>query len=59
LIAVAPFDVRRVGVAFEVPFFVIQGRDAHVTAFSAAEAYVVEIHARRKAFTPIDGGHYA
>jgi pimeloyl-ACP methyl ester carboxylesterase len=57
--AVAAFDARQVGVAFEVPFFVIQGRDDHVTAFAAAEAYVAEIRAPRKAFVPIDGGHFA
>jgi pimeloyl-ACP methyl ester carboxylesterase len=57
--AVAAFDARQVGVAFEVPFFVVQGRDDHVTAFAAAEAYVAEIHAPRKAFIAIDGGHFA
>lgn len=56
---VAGFDVRRLGLDMPVPFFVIQGRDDHVTPFSLAQAYVAEVRAPRKAFIPIDGGHFA
>lgn len=53
------FDVRDLGHDFAVPLFVIQGREDHVVSFDAARAYVDEIRAPRKAFIPIDGGHYA
>jgi proline iminopeptidase len=57
--AVFSFDARKLGLDIAVPFFVIQGRDDHVTSFDVAQAYVAEIRAPRKAFIPIAGGHFA
>jgi proline iminopeptidase len=57
--AITSFDARKFGLDFAVPFFVIQGRDDHITSYTAAKAYVAAIHAPRKAFIPIDGGHFA
>ena len=55
---ITSFDARRL-TEFSVPIFVIQGRDDHVTSFSAAKAWVESVHAPAKAFVPIDGGHFA
>jgi pimeloyl-ACP methyl ester carboxylesterase len=57
--AVFSFDARKLGLDLAVPFFVIQGRDDHVTSFEAAQAYVAEVRAPRKEFVPIAGGHFA
>lgn len=57
--AVTSFNARAVGLDFKVPFFIIQGRDDHVTAFADTKAYVAEVRAPRKAFVAIDGGHFA
>jgi pimeloyl-ACP methyl ester carboxylesterase len=56
--AITSFDARRM-TDFRVPIFVIQGRDDHITSFSAAKAWVESVHAPAKAFLPIDGGHFA
>jgi pimeloyl-ACP methyl ester carboxylesterase len=53
------FDARKMSLDMPVPFFVIQGRDDHVTSFAAAKSYVDSIRAPAKAFVPIDGGHFA
>lgn len=55
---ITSFDARRM-TEFSVPIFVIQGRDDHITSFSAAKAWVESVHAPAKAFVPIDGGHFA
>jgi pimeloyl-ACP methyl ester carboxylesterase len=55
---ITSFDARRV-TDFSVPIFVIQGRDDHITSFSAAEAWVESVHAPAKAFVPIAGGHFS
>jgi len=52
-------DARQLGLDFRIPFFVIQGRDDHIAPFAVAEAYVSEVRAPRKAFIPIEGGHWA
>ncbi len=57
--AVTSFDARAVGLDFKVPFFIIQGRDDHVTSFADTKAYAAELRAPRKAFVAIDGGHFA
>jgi len=53
------FDIRELGLDFAVPFFVIQGKADHVVSFEAAKEYLNTVHAPRKAFVAIDGGHYA
>ncbi len=52
-------DLRALGLDMPIPFFVIQGRDDHITGFAPAKAYTDEIRAPQKAFVAIDGGHYA
>jgi pimeloyl-ACP methyl ester carboxylesterase len=52
-------DARALGLDFAIPFFVIQGRDDHIAPFDVAQAYVAEVRAPKKAFVPIDGGHWA
>jgi pimeloyl-ACP methyl ester carboxylesterase len=52
-------DLRKLGLDMPVPFFVVQGRDDHTAGFEPAKAYVEDIRAPKKAFIPIDGGHYA
>jgi pimeloyl-ACP methyl ester carboxylesterase len=55
---ITSFDARRTK-QFSLPIFVIQGRDDHLTSFSAAQAWVDSVDAPQKAFVPIDGGHFA
>jgi pimeloyl-ACP methyl ester carboxylesterase len=52
-------DVRPLGLDVKIPFFVIQGREDHITSFDAARLYVESLQAPTKAFIPIDGGHWA
>lgn len=52
-------DLRTLGLDMPIPFFVIQGNDDHIVSFDAAKAYVADLRAPKKAFIPIDGGHYA
>ncbi|MGE3333149.1 MAG: alpha/beta fold hydrolase [Rhodospirillaceae bacterium] len=52
-------DLRTLGLDMPIPFFVIQGREDHITGFNSARDYVEEIRAPRKAFIPIEGGHFA
>lgn len=56
---VKTMNIRELGLEIGIPFFVIQGRDDHITSYEAARKYVDEIHAPAKAFIPIDGGHFA
>jgi pimeloyl-ACP methyl ester carboxylesterase len=53
------FDARSVAPDVPVPYFVIQGRDDHIAPPEVAEAYVMEVRAPKKAFIPIEGGHWA
>jgi pimeloyl-ACP methyl ester carboxylesterase len=53
------FDARSLGLDLPVPCFVIQGRDDHITFPDEAQAYVAEVRAPKKAFIPINGGHWA
>jgi len=57
--ALYSFDARTLGLEMPLPFFVIQGRDDHVVSFDVARSYVKEIRAPKKAFIPIDGGHFS
>ncbi len=52
-------DAWKLGLDIPVPYFVIQGRDDHITSYEAAQAYVADVRAPKKAFIPIDGGHWA
>jgi proline iminopeptidase len=42
-----------------VPYILIQGRDDHVTPLEPARTYWEKVRSRGKAFSAIDGGHYA
>ncbi len=42
-----------------IPFFIVQGRDDHLTGLEPARAYAEELQAPKKTFVAIDGGHYA
>ena len=57
--AVTSFNARAAGLDFEIPFFIIQGRDDHVTSFADTKAYAAEVRAPRKGFVAIEGGHFA
>lgn len=53
------FDARKLGLDMPIPYFVIQGRDDHIAPIEVAEAWFAELRAPKKAFIPIDGGHWA
>ena len=55
---ISSYDARKLGLDVPIPFFVIQGRDDHVTPFDVAETYVAEVRAPVKKFIPIAGGHF-
>jgi len=53
-------DLRRLGLEFEVPVFVIQGTEDDYTPAALSRAYLDALHAPAKEFVPIDGaGHFA
>lgn len=52
-------DARSGGYELPIPFFVIQGRDDNRTPPDAARAFVDQVHAPKKGYTAIDGGHFA
>ncbi len=52
-------DMRTLGLDMPVPFFIMQGRDDHITGFEPARLYAEDARAQKKAFVPLDGGHYA
>ena len=52
-------DAKSLGGEFAVPVFVIQGSEDFTTPTSLAKTFVNSIRAPRKAFIPIDGGHFA
>jgi len=53
-------DLPALGYDFKLPFFVIQGRDDHITPTSLAANYFEKIKAPRKRMTVIDGAeHFA
>jgi pimeloyl-ACP methyl ester carboxylesterase len=56
---VTTMSVRASGLDFGLPFYVIQGRDDHITDFGLARDLVNGIRAPAKGFFPIDGGHFA
>jgi pimeloyl-ACP methyl ester carboxylesterase len=57
--AMYSFDAAVFAPEMPVPFFVIQGRDDHITPVEIAREYVSRVRAPRKAFTTIPGGHFA
>ena len=53
-------DLRRLGLEFDVPIFVIQGTEDDYTPAALSRAYVDALHAPTKAFVPMEGaGHFA
>ena len=52
-------DARTGGYDLPVPYFVIQGRDDNRTLPAEARAFFDKVHAPMKAYTAIDGGHFA
>ena len=56
---VPALDMHALGLDMPVPFFIIQGRDDHITGLDPARAYAEEIRAQQKGFVAIEGGHYA
>ncbi len=52
-------DLRRLGLEMQIPTFVIQGREDHISGFDSVKDYVDDMRAPRKAFVAIDGGHFA
>ena len=52
-------NATTLGGTFDLPVFVIQGADDFTTPTSLARNFVRSIHAPRKAFDTIDGGHFA
>ena len=53
-------DLRRLGLEFDVPIFVIQGTEDDYTPAALSRAYVEALHAPTKEFIAIDGaGHFA
>jgi pimeloyl-ACP methyl ester carboxylesterase len=57
--AIFSFDAMTFAPVLQVPFFVIQGRDDHVTPAILAREFVSRVRAPRKAFTTMQGGHFA
>ena len=53
-------DLRRLGLDFEVPIFVVQGTGDDFTPAALSRAYIQDISAPEKGFMPIEGaGHLA
>jgi pimeloyl-ACP methyl ester carboxylesterase len=52
-------DARKLGRDIPVPYFVILGKDDHIAPLDVARDYVADVRAPKKAFIPIDGGHWA
>jgi pimeloyl-ACP methyl ester carboxylesterase len=57
--SLSTMDVRALGLEMPIPFFIVQGRDDHLTGLEPARAYAEDSRSTAKAFVPIDGGHYA
>lgn len=53
------FDVRALGLDFEVPMFFFQGADDAFTVVSLVEDYVADIRAPKKALELIEGGGHS
>lgn len=56
---VGAVDMRTLGLDMPVPFFVVQGRDDHITGLEPARSYCGDVRASAKDFFAIEGGHYA
>lgn len=57
--SLAILDMRKMGLDMPVPFFIVQGRDDHITGLEPARAYAGDVSAPAKGFVAIEGGHYA
>ncbi len=56
---ITTFDARTLRFDAKLPFFVIQGREDHITPSEPAQRFVEALPSQTKAFIPIDGGHFA
>jgi pimeloyl-ACP methyl ester carboxylesterase len=52
-------EMRALGLDMPIPFFIVQGRDDHITGAEPARAYAEDVRAPTKGFFSIEGGHYA
>ncbi len=53
-------DIRRLGLDFEVPIFIVQGMRDDFTPAALSRAYIEDISAPEKGFMPIEsGGHFS
>ena len=52
-------DLPALGYDMPLPFFMIEGRDDHITPVDAAADYARHIRARATGLALIDGGHFA
>jgi pimeloyl-ACP methyl ester carboxylesterase len=52
-------DVRAPRLDMPIPFFIVQGRDDHITGAEPARAYAEDVRAPQKTFVAIDGRHCA
>jgi pimeloyl-ACP methyl ester carboxylesterase len=57
--ATSALEAKALAGDFALPVFVIQGGEDFTTPTSLARTFVESIHAPRKAFVPIAGGHFA
>jgi pimeloyl-ACP methyl ester carboxylesterase len=55
---ISSYDARKLGLDVLIPFFIIQGREDHVTPFEVAEQYATQVRAPIKKFIPLSGGHF-
>jgi pimeloyl-ACP methyl ester carboxylesterase len=57
---IKPYDARRLGTRFEIPFFLFQGESDVITLTSLATEYFTEVEAPAKELVLIkDAGHFA
>jgi pimeloyl-ACP methyl ester carboxylesterase len=57
--AILSADLPALGYAMPIPYFVVEGRDDHITPVEAASDYASHIRAPAKGLDLIDGGHFA
>ena len=56
---IVSFDARRLGLAFDVPLFFLQGADDVFTVSSEVESYAAELSAPHVEYVPISGAGHA
>jgi pimeloyl-ACP methyl ester carboxylesterase len=55
----AAFDAMTDATDLPVPYILIQGREDRLAPLAVAKEYFDKLHSKGKAFTAIDGGHFA